>query len=409
MTVRSVCSNYDSVKVWQEPLYKDIHQHPELSMQEERTLGVIKHKLAEIGFQQVEVGGGVVGVLENGAGPTVMLRADFDGLPVQEDTGLDYASTDSAVDSEGNTVPVMHACGHDSHVASLLGMGALMAQATDQWTGTLQLIFQPGEEIAAGAQSMVDDGLVDKIASPDAVLGQHVFASQFPAGTVALASGPFMSTAVNMDVKVYGQGSHGSMPHLSVDPVVLASSIVMRLQTVISRELNPSEFGVLTVGAINAGSKANIIPFEASLKINVRAYSEQVRDKITSAIERIVNAECQVAGSPKLAEFSYHDSYPLTSNDETTTARLKEAFISHFGADRVLDADPLTASEDFSTIARAFGVPYCFWVFSGREEGKDVPNHSPHFAPLLQPTLRTGTEALVAAALSYLGNAGCNF
>ena len=219
MTVRSVCSNYDSVEVWQEPLYKDLHQHPELSMQEERTLGVIKDKLAEIGFQQVEVGGGVVGVLENGAGPTVMLRADFDGLPVGEDTGLDYASTDSAVDFEGKTVPVMHACGHDSHVASLLGMGALMAQAPDQWTGTLQLIFQPGEEIAAGAQAMVDDGLVDKVAPPDVVLGQHVFASQFPAVTVALASGPFMSTAVSMDVKVYGQGAHGSMPHLSVDPV----------------------------------------------------------------------------------------------------------------------------------------------------------------------------------------------
>lgn len=292
MSVRTVCSNYDSVKVWQEPLYKDLHQHPELSMQEERTLGIIKGKLADLGFEQVDVGGGVVGILENGAGPTVMLRADFDGLPVKEDTGLDYASTDTALDPDGNPISVMHACGHDSHVASLLGMGALMAQATDQWSGTLQLIFQPGEEIAAGAQSMVDDGLVDKVATPDVVLGQHVFASQFPAGTVALAAGPFMSTAVSLDVKVYGQGSHGSMPHRSVDPVVLASSIVMRLQTVISRELSPSEFGVLTVGAINAGSKANIIPFEANLKINVRAYSEQVRDKISGAIERIVNAEC---------------------------------------------------------------------------------------------------------------------
>lgn len=213
MSVRTVCSNYDSVKVWQEPLYKDLHQHPELSMQEERTLGIIKGKLADLGFEQVDVGGGVVGILENGAGPTVMLRADFDGLPVKEDTGLDYASTDTALDPDGNPISVMHACGHDSHVASLLGMGALMAQATDQWSGTLQLIFQPGEEIAAGAQSMVDDGLVDKVATPDVVLGQHVFASQFPAGTVALAAGPFMSTAVSLDVKVYGQGSHGSMPH----------------------------------------------------------------------------------------------------------------------------------------------------------------------------------------------------
>ena len=406
--VRTVCSNYDSVKDWQEPLYKDLHQHPELSMQEKRTLSIIKGKLADLGFDQVDVGGGVVGVLENGAGPTVMLRADFDGLPVKEDTGLDYASTDTAVDSEGNEVAVMQACGHDSHVASLLGMGALLAQATDQWSGTLQLIFQPGEEIAAGAQSMVDDGLVDKVATPDVVLGQHVFASQFPAGTVALAAGPFMSTAVSLDVKVFGQGSHGSMPHLSVDPVVLASSIVMRLQTVISRELNPSDFGVLTVGAINAGSKANIIPFEATLKINVRAYSEQIRDKITAAIERIVTAECQAAGSPQPAEFNYHDAYPLTSNDEETTASLQKSFISYFGADRVLTAEPITASEDFSTIARAFEVPYCFWVFSGREEGKDVPNHSPHFAPLIQPTLRTGTEALTVAALTFLGKAGSN-
>lgn len=408
MSVRTVCSNYDSVKDWQEPLYKDLHQHPELSMQEERTLSIIKGKLADLGFDQVDVGGGVVGVLENGAGPTVMLRADFDGLPVKEDTGLDYASTDTAVDSEGNEAAVMHACGHDSHVASLLGMGALLAPATDQWSGTLQLIFQPGEEIAAGAQSMVDDGLVDKVATPDVVLGQHVFASQFPAGTVALAAGPFMSTAVSLDVKVFGQGSHGSMPHLSVDPVVLASSIVMRLQTVISRELNPSDFGVLTVGAINAGSKANIIPFEATLKINVRAYSEQIRDKITAAIERIVTAECQAAGSPQPAEFNYHDAYPLTSNDEETTASLQKSFTFYFGTDRVLTADPLTASEDFSTIARAFGVPYCFWVFSGREEGKDVPNHSPHFAPLIQPTLRTGTEALTVAALTFLGKAGSN-
>ena len=188
--VRTVCSNYDSVKDWQEPLYKDLHQHPELSMQEKRTLSIIKGKLADLGFDQVDVGGGVVGVLENGAGPTVMLRADFDGLPVKEDTGLDYASTDTAVDSEGNEVAVMQACGHDSHVASLLGMGALLAQATDQWSGTLQLIFQPGEEIAAGAQSMVDDGLVDKVATPDVVLGQHVLRASFLLAPLLLRQAP---------------------------------------------------------------------------------------------------------------------------------------------------------------------------------------------------------------------------
>lgn len=210
-------------------------------------------------------------------------------------------------------------------------MGALMAQATDQWSGTLQLIFQPGEEIAAGAQSVVDDGLVDKVATPDVVPGQRLCQQLSRRHHRGAGLRPIHVHRGSMDVEVYGQGSHGSMPHLSVDPVVLASSIVMRLQTVISRELNPSEFGVLTVGAINAGSKANIIPFEANLKINVRAYSEQVRDTITGAIERIVTAECQAAGSSHPAEFNYHDSYPLTSNDEDTTERLQEAFTAYFG------------------------------------------------------------------------------
>ncbi|WP_448855988.1 amidohydrolase [Corynebacterium camporealensis] len=396
--------DYSKIKDKQEELYIDLHKHPELSMQEERTRGLIADHLKDLGYEVTEVGGGVVGTLENGDGKTVMLRADFDGLPVKEDTGLDYASTQTMKDSDGNEVPVMHACGHDAHTASLLGMGELMVDNQDDWSGTLQLLFQPGEETAEGAQAMVDDGLVDKVAKPDVVLGQHVFALEELAGGVGVRKGPFFSTATSVDVKLYGEGSHGSMPHKSIDPVVLASSIVMRLQTVVARELSPSEFGVLTVGSIQAGSKANVIPFEATLKVNIRAYSEEIRDKIAASLERIVKAECAASESPREPEFTYHDEYPLTDNDEDVTEEVLGALTEHFGEDRVIgDAPKMTASEDFSIIPDAFEVPYCYWVFGGAPVGEEAPNHSPHFAPTLQPTLQTGTEALLSAALHYLG------
>ncbi|WJY89152.1 amidohydrolase [Corynebacterium confusum] len=394
MAVGDIVSGYDGIREKQEALYVDLHQHPELSMEEERTRGIIADKLREFDYDVVEVGGGIVGVLENGDGPTVMLRADFDALPIQEDTGLDYAST---VDG------VMHACGHDSHVAALMGVAALMKDATDAWSGTLEVLFQPGEETAEGAQSMVDAGVVDKVTKPDVMLGQHVFCSVVPAGSVAIKPGPVLSTATSVTVKVFGAGSHGSMPHLSVDPVVLASSIVMRLQTIVSRELNPSEFGVVTVGSVQAGSKANVIPFDATLKINIRAYDEEVRDKIIAAIERIVKAECEAARSPKEPEFSFSDQCPLTDNDADVTARVREALEEHLGSDRVQDADRFTASEDFSVVADAFGTPYCYWIFGGGKEGEEMPNHSPFFAPVQQPTLQTGTEALITAAYAWLG------
>ena len=394
-TVNDIVSRADELLEWQEDFYKDLHSHPELSMEEERTRGVIADKLDELGISNQEIGGGVVGTVENGDGPTVMLRADFDGLPVAEETGLDYAADPDA--------GVMHACGHDTHVTALMGMAQLMVESTDAWSGTLHLLFQPGEETGAGAQAMLDDALVDKVSAPDVVLGQHVFGMDVPAGSLAIAPGSVMSAAVSMRIKVFGDGSHGSMPHLGVDPVVLASSIVTRLQAVISREIAPGDFGVITVGSISAGKKANVIADSATLEINIRAYDEDKRDFLVDAVHRVVDGQCAISRSPKDPEYEEYDHFPLTVNDEDTTAQVKAALVDHFGEDKVFHTDPVTASEDFSHVPDAYDAPYCYWFFGGLPEGESIPNHSPKFAPVMQPTLRTGTEALVAAACAFLG------
>lgn len=396
MSIADILAHASDATEWQEALYKDLHQHPELSMAEERTRGVIADKLREFpGVEVLELGGGIVGILRNGAGATVLERADFDALPIVEDTGLEYAATGEA----------MHACGHDAHVTGLLGATEALAKATDAWSGTFIALFQPGEETAEGAQSMVEAGLTDTIPTPDVALGQHIFIDEnAPAGTVLIAPGPVLSTATSLTVTVFGHGSHGSMPHLSVDPVVLASSIVLRLQTVVSREVDPHEFAVLTVGAVQAGTKANIIPDSATLRINIRAYDENIRAQIVEAIHRIIEAECQAAMSPREPEFVQSDNYPLTVNDKDATEKVRAQLIDVLGGDSVLDMEPWTASEDFSRIPDAFGAPYCFWGFGGRTDGASIPNHNPRFAPELQPTLNTATQALIAAAYAYLGN-----
>ena len=396
MSIADILAHASDATEWQEVLYKDLHQHPELSMAEERTRGVIAEKLREFpGVEVLELGGGIVGILRNGAGATVLERADFDALPIVEDTGLEYAATGEA----------MHACGHDAHVTGLLGATEALAKATDAWSGTFIALFQPGEETAEGAQSMVEAGLTDTIPTPDVALGQHIFIDEnAPAGTVLIAPGPVLSTATSLTVTVFGHGSHGSMPHLSVDPVVLASSIVLRLQTVVSREVDPHEFAVLTVGAVQAGTKANIIPDSATLRINIRAYDENIRAQIVEAIHRIIEAECQAAMSPREPQFVQSDNYPLTVNDKDATEKVRAQLIDVLGGDSVLDMEPWTASEDFSRIPDAFGAPYCFWGFGGRTDGASIPNHNPRFAPELQPTLNTATQALIAAAYAYLGN-----
>ena len=411
--VHEILAGYEGIQADQEAFYRDLHQHPELSHQEQRTAQRVAGQLQQYGCTvQAGIGGtGVVGVLSNGDGPTVLLRADMDALPVKEDTGAGYASIATAQDTDGNEVPVAHACGHDVHVSCLLGMTKLMADHPGQWNGTLIALFQPAEETGDGAQGMVDDGLLTRIPAPDVALAQHVLRGV--AGTVGTRSGPFLSAADSVKITVYGRGGHGSMPQNTVDPVVLAAMIVVRLQTVVSREIAPTQTAVLTVGSSQAGTTSNVIPDRAVLQLNLRSYSPQTRQRMTAAIQRIVRGECQTAGSPRDPGFETLDSFPLTDNDLGTTDQVAAAFGAHFG-DRAVEWDQQTASEDFSDIPRAAGIPYTYWAIGGTDpqtyrtaekDGHldDLPaNHSPKFLPVLQPTLRTGTEALTAAALAWL-------
>ena len=398
---------------WQDEFYQDLHRNPELSHQEHRTAGKAAERLRGNGFEVQEgIGGtGVVGVLRNGDGPTVLLRADMDALPVQEATGLPYASTATGTDPNGATTPVMHACGHDVHVTCLLGAAELLAAGTRHWSGTVIALFQPSEELGDGARGMAADGLAERVPRPDVVLGQHVLPHR--AGNVATNSGPTLAAADSLAVTVHGRGGHGSMPHSTVDPVVLAALIVVRLQTIVAREIPPAEPAVLTAGSIRAGTKSNIIPDHAVIELNTRSYDEGTRQALLDAVRRVVTAECQASGCPKDPEFEHLNRFPVTDNDAEVTGRVARAFDGFFG-ERAGTLGPWMGSEDFSEIADAFGAPYTFWGFGGTDpalhdatdpprQDKDIPgNHSPHFAPVPQPTLTTGTQALVVAALAWL-------
>ncbi|MGH2643360.1 MAG: amidohydrolase, partial [Chitinophagaceae bacterium] len=295
-----------------EAIYKDIHQNPELSMQEFRTAKIAAEHLTEYNYE-VSTGigkTGVVGVMRNGEGPIVLVRADMDALPVTEATGLSYASTVKAKDEEGNEVGVSHVCGHDIHVAWMIGVAKLFSEHKDLWKGTLIVVFQPGEEVGRGAQSMIDDGMISRFPKPDVILGQHVMVGE--AGTVGHRAGPILTAGDSLKVKLFGLGAHGSYPQTSIDPVIMAASTTMRLQTIVSREIAPNEMAVLTVGALQAGIKENIIPDDATLKLNIRTFNEGVRDHILSAVKRICKAESAASNAPKEPEFTPLDSYPVT-------------------------------------------------------------------------------------------------
>ncbi|MBN8762781.1 MAG: amidohydrolase [Thiobacillus sp. 63-78] len=397
-----------------EALYKDVHAHPELSMQETRTAGLAAERLRAAGYDVTTGVGktGVVGVLRNGDGPTVMLRADMDALPVAEATSVPYASKVQATGPEGETVPVMHACGHDMHVTWLAGATALMAQARDAWHGTLMAVFQPAEETAAGAQAMIDDGLFKRFPKPDVVLGQHVMVG--PAGMLGGRTGAITSAADSLQIRLFGRGAHGSMPQASIDPVVMAASVVLRLQTIVSREVAAAEAAVVTVGALQAGTKENVIPDEAIIKLNVRTFDEGVRQRVLAAITRIVNAEAEASGAPRKPEITPLDRYPLAVNDAAASQRVVEAFRRHFTDERVRTTGPASASEDFGSFGSEWGVPSVFWFVGGtdaevyakaRAENRinELPtNHNPSFLPVIHPTLETGVEALVVAARAWL-------
>jgi hippurate hydrolase len=398
-----------------EAVYKDLHRNPELSMCEYRTAKIAADYLERYGYDVTrEIGvTGVVGVLRNGEGPVVMLRADMDALPMAEATGLPYASDVVTRDEDGVEVPVCHSCGHDMHVTWLMGVTRVLAENRATWRGTLLAVFQPGEEVGVGAQSMIDDGMLQRFPKPDIILGQHVMVG--PAGTVGHRSGTILSAGDSLKIKLFGRGSHGSQPQTSIDPVVMAASTVLRLQTIVSREISPQDRAVLTVGSLQAGTKENIIPDDATLKLNVRTYDEDVREYMLGAIKRICCAECSASNAPRDPEFTTINRYPLTVNDVQASTRLAGAFGDWFG-DRAYETAPAAASEDFSVFGRAWKVPYVFWFVGctdpqvyedakAKRQINSIPsNHSPRFAPLLHPTLRTGLEAMLCAAFAWFGN-----
>ena len=420
--VSSVLSGLGEMRAWQEDLYRDLHQHPELSHREHRTAEKVADRLGQAGYEvHRRVGGtGVVGVLGDGDGPTVLLRADMDALPVLEATGLPYRSTVTTAyrstvttaHEDGNQVPVAHACGHDMHVTCLLGAAHLLAAGTDSWHGTVVALFQPAEETGDGARGMLDDHLGELIPKPDVAFAQHIL--PVPAGQLGTHTGPVLSAADSMRITLHGRGGHGSMPQATVDPVVLAAIIVVRLQTVVARVTPPTETAVLTVGSVQAGSKSNVIPDRAVIQLNLRSYSERTRTTMLDAVRRIVTAECQASDCPKDPDFELFDRFPLTDNDAATTERVAGAFADVFG-DRVQAMGQQTASEDFSDIPNALGAPYTYWGIgcidrdtyaAAADAGRvaqDIPvNHSPRFAPVIQPTCDTGTQALTVAALAWL-------
>jgi amidohydrolase len=399
-----------------EVIYKDIHAHPELSMQETRTAAIAAEQLRKNGFEVTTGVGktGVVGILRNGGGPTIMLRADMDALPIKHATGLPYASSVTAAGPDGKTTPVAHSCGHDMHVACLIGAASLFARSRDSWHGTLMPVFQPGEETAQGAQAMIDDNLFKRFPKPDVVLGQHVMS--LPSGHLDWRTGVVTSAADSLQIRLFGRGAHGSMPEASIDPVVMAASTVMRLQTIVSREVAPTDSVVVTIGVLHAGTKENVIPDEAIIKLNVRTFDDSVRKRVLAAIERIANAEAAAAGAPKPPEITSLDHYSLVTNDVEATNKVVAAFRQSFPDGSVEQTKPTMASEDFGCFGTEWHVPAVYWFFGGddpaiydkaKKDGtlNELPTtHNPRFAPVIHPTLETGVKALVVAAYAWLAS-----
>ncbi|MFC8509510.1 amidohydrolase [Streptomyces sp. NPDC057411] len=422
-TVRPLLAGLDARLPELRALYEDLHAHPELSFQEFRTAGIVAERLRAQGWEVTEGVGrtGVVGVLANGAGPVVLLRADMDALPVKEQTGLPYASTVTGIAPDGTEVPVMHACGHDMHVTCLLGATAQLAAHRDGWHGTVVAVFQPAEEVG-GAPAMIEDGFLDRFPRADVCLGQHV--APAPVGFVGTRPGTVMAASDSIRVTLFGRGGHGSTPETAVDPVVMAAAVVMRLQTVVSREIGAAHTAVVTVGSLHSGTKENIIPDTAELRVNMRSTTPAVRERVLAAVERIIRAEAAASGAPKEPEIVPLNSFPVTVNDAAATAVVQSALTEVLGEGRVFTLpQAVTGSEDFGVFGTALGVPSVFWHFGGAdpalyagidsdallEDGlpATVPaNHSPHFAPVPGPTIPVGVTALLAAAAAWLGKEG---
>lgn len=406
-----------SMDEWAE-VYRDLHRNPELSFQETRTAGIVAERLTSLGYDVTPGVGrtGVVGVLRNGDGPTVLLRADMDALPVEEKTGLDYASTARGTDPQGADVPVMHACGHDVHVTCLLAACDALAADRATWGGTILAVFQPAEELGAGAQAMLDDDLLGRFGTPSVVLGQHV--APLPAGAIGLRGGATFAASDGVRIVLHGKGGHGSRPEATVDPVVMAAATIMRLQTIVSRELAGTETAVVTVGKVAAGNASNVIPDDAELLLNIRSYDVGVRDRILAGIDRIAKGEAAAAGAPREPDVEHFASFPAVVNDDDAVETTRAALAGVSTA--IVDPGLVTGSEDVGMLATAAGVPCVFWLLGGADPAlfdgltsleaivdrvRTVPsNHSPLYAPAIEPTLTIGRDALVAAARTWLGS-----
>jgi len=393
-------------------LYLDLHEHPELSFHETQTSQKMADGLKRLGFEVTTgVGGmGVVGVMKNGTGPTVLIRTDMDALPVPERTGLPYASKVMVKDDTGHDVPVMHACGHDLHMASWLGTATLLSQNKNRWHGTVVMIGQPAEERVAGAAAMLKDGLLTRFPKPNFAIAIHDSAA-FPAGSVSVIPGFTAANADSVDITVFGKGGHGAAPDKTVDPIVLSARIILALQTIVSRETNPLDPAVVTVGSIHGGTKNNIIPDEVKLELTIRSYKDEVRAHTIEAIQRICKAEAMAVGAPKEPEVKVKETVHATYNDPALSERVTAALKKSLGEDRVVKGDPIMGAEDFSEFGRA-GVPsVIFWVGAvdpaklaqSKQSGVPLPGtHSSLFAPLLPDSLRTAIRAEATAAFALL-------
>lgn len=411
--IDQMADSVEKILPYAEEVYKDLHQHPELSLQENRTSKIVASHLKDAGFQVTEHVGvtGVVGLMKNGEGPTIMLRSDMDALPMKEESGVSYASKCEAVNAQGETVPVAHTCGHDLHITWLLSAATILSKHRELWQGTLMVVFQPAEETAQGSAKMIEDGITKNFPKPDVILGQHLL--QYRAGKVGYRPGQVLTAGDSMLVRFFGRGAHGGMPQNGIDPIVMASATVLRLQTIVSREVAPQAQVAVTVGEFHAGTAENIIAETAEIKLNVRNTDAAVREHVLDAIKRICVAEAHASNAPKDPEFEPINNYPLTVNDAAATAKIAEAFKAHF-EDAAFECPPVGASEDFARFGLAFGSPYVYWFVGGTDQAKfdaavkantvsALPGpHSPFWAPAIHPTLRTGIETMLVAAGVWL-------
>ncbi len=394
----------DALRANLHDLYRHLHAHPELSMVEHETVAIIEARMTALGYLTTRCAGtGVIATMSNGPGPVIAFRADIDGLPVAEQSGLDYASTARGALPDGSDVPVMHACGHDTHITAAIGAAHLLADDRDAWSGTVIFLFQPGEETAVGAAAMVADGVWDRALPggerPEVIYSQHVWPGR--TGTVEITPGAAMAMADAWKVTVHGRGGHGSRPEGTIDPVVLTAYIIVRIQSIVARELAAQSAAVITVATIHAGLKENIIPATAEFTVNVRNLDEGVRQRVLAALRRVILAEAQASGAPEPTIEELY-TFPLLVNDEELTAETLGVLGGELGSDKVGTVPPSMGSEDFGHLPQAIDVPGVYWFFGGTADElmdsvEPVPfNHSPYFAPVIEPTLSTGVRAAYA-------------